>query len=180
MIWNEIISIICMFCSAGICCISLQGQTKLKILFIQLFACLFYLANYLFVININATALIGVITASCEILRLIAFYFIEKSEKYNTFKFNFICAMFFNVLLITLSVIAWSSWFSFLPLVGAILVNLSLSTKNVVLIKFAFVIQAALVITFLILSGLFINAIPQMFICVFGIVGIVKLDKQKQ
>ena len=84
MLWNEIVSSVCICCSATIFSVSLQMKKKLQILFIQLFASVLYIASYLFVVNINAAATVGAITASLEMLRLIVFFIIEKYEKLNT------------------------------------------------------------------------------------------------
>jgi hypothetical protein len=81
MVWNEIVSSICICCSAAIFSFSLQGASKIKILFIQMFASILYLASYLFVITINPVALVGAITAGFEILRLVVFFVIEKNKK---------------------------------------------------------------------------------------------------
>ena len=78
MVLEEIISAVCICISALIFSISLQGQTKLKILLIQMIASILYFCSYMFVLEINPKANIGLITASCEILRLIIFYLIDK------------------------------------------------------------------------------------------------------
>lgn len=173
MVWNEIVSAICIWLSAALFSLSLQGQTKLKILFVQMFATILYLANYLFVLSINSTAKIGAITASFEILRLLVFYFIERSEKYNTKKINLIFAIIFSVILTICTIYAWSGWQSIFPLIGAILVSLALGNKNIKLIKLAFIIQAACIVTYLLLLHLWLNAASQFFVFIFGIIGLV-------
>jgi len=177
MEWNEIISAICIYLSATIFSLSLQGKSKIKILFIQMFASMLYLANYLFVLNINPAAKIGAITASFEILRLLVFFFIEKSEKYNTRRWNIITAICFSIILTTCTIFAWCGWVSVLPLVSAILVSFALGSKNVIFIKMAFIIQAACIVTYLLLLGLWLNAISQIFVFVFGIVGLITYIK---
>ena len=182
MVWNEILSLVCMCISSLIFSISLQGQSKRRILFVQMFATMLYLANYLFVITINPAAKIGAITAGFEILRLIIFYFIDKSEKYNTRKFNIIAAISFSVILTLCTIVAWSGWYSILPLISAILVSLALGNKDVKLIKIAFIFQAACITTYLFLLGLWPNALTQIFVFVFGIVGLITyiLNSKKQ
>ena len=173
MTWNEIVSAVCICLSAIIFSLSLQGQTKIKILFIQMFATILYLANYLFVITLIPSAKIGAITAGFEILRLIVFYFLEKNSKYNTRKWNLIAAILFSIILTICSILAWSNWYSIVPLISAIIVSLALGNKNVLLIKLAFIIQAACITTYLLLLTLWINAATQIFVFVFGIVGLV-------
>ena len=148
-----------------------------------MFATTLYLLNYLFVISINSAAKIGAITAGFEILRLIIFYFLDKSEKYNTKRWNLIAAVSFSVILTVCTIFAWSGWYSILPLVSAILVSLALGNKDVKLIKISFIFQAACITTYLFLLGLWLNAITQIFVFIFGIVGlitfIVKSKKQE-
>lgn len=173
MLWNEIVSSVCICCSAAIFSLSLQGQTKIKILFIQMFASLLYLLSYVFVINVNAAALVGACTAMFEIIRLIVFYFLEKNEKYNTRKINLIAMISFSIILTICTILTWAGWISMLPLVSAVLVSLALGNKNVVIIKISFIIQAVFIITYLLLLSLWINAVSQIFVFVFGIVGLV-------
>lgn len=173
MVWNEIVSAVCIYLSAIIFSLSLQGKSKLTILFVQLFASFLYLANYLFVITINPAAQIGAITAGCEILRLLTFFFIEKSEKYNTKKWNIITAIIFSVALTVCTIFAWSGWFSIFPLIAAIIVSLALGNKNIKLIKIAFIIQAACIIAYLFMLNLWLNAISQIFVLIFGIIGLI-------
>lgn len=180
MLWNEIVSSICICCSAVILSISLQGMTKLKILFIQVFASILYLASYLFVLTTNPVALVGAITAGFEILRLIVFFIIEKHEKFNTKKINLIAMVAFSLIMTVCTIFAWSGWISVLPLISAILVSLALGNKNVVIVKIAFIIQAAMITTYLLLLNLWINAASQMFVFIFGIIGLIMyLHKHK-
>ena len=172
MLWNEIVSSVCICCSAAIFSLSLQGQTKIRILFIQMFASLLYLMSYLFVLNINSAALVGAITASFEIIRLVVFYFLEKNEKYNTRQVNLIAMISFSIILTICTVITWGGWISIFPLISAVLVSLALGNKNVLIIKIAFIIQAALITTYLLLLSLWINAASQVFVFVFGLVGL--------
>lgn len=173
MVWNEIVSSICICCSATIFSLSLQEKTKLTMLFIQMFASLLYLLSYVFVITINQAALIGAITAGFEILRLIVFYIIEKTEKFNTRKINLIAMISFSIILTVCTLFAWGGWISILPLVSAIVVSLALGNQDVLIIKIAFIIQAVLITTYLFLLTLWINAASQVFVFAFGIVGLI-------
>ena len=176
--WNEIVSAVCIYLSATIFSLSLQGKSKVQILFIQLFASMLYLANYLFVITINPAAKIGAITAGFEILRLLVFFFIEKSEKFNTKKWNIAAAISFSIILTVCTIFAWCGWFSILPLISAILVSIALGTKDVKFIKIAFIIQAACIVTYLFLLNLWLNAISQVFVFIFGIIGLITYMKK--
>ena len=178
MVWNEIVSAICICLSAALFSLSLQGQKKITILFVQLFASLLFLANYLFVIQINPSATAGAVVAICEIARLIVFYIIEKHPKFNTQKINLIAGVSFSIILSIATIFAWSGWISIFPLVGGILVSLALGSKNVILIKLAFIIQAACITIYLLMLSLWINATSQAVVFVFGIFGIITMIKK--
>ncbi len=177
MEWYEIVSIVCIFGSAILFSVSLQGQTKLKILFVQMFATVLYLLNYIFVLSTNDGTLAGAITAGFEILRLVIFYVIESKEKFNTSMTNYVAMVFFSVALTVCSIFTWNGWTSIFPLVSAILVSIALGNKNVVFIKIAFIVQAGLITTYLLLISLWINAISQILVFIFGVLGLVRYVK---
>ena len=172
MLWNEIVSSVCICLSATIFSLSLQGVTKVKILFIQMFASMLYLSSYLFVLTINPVALVGAITAGFEILRLVVFFVIEKNDRWNTRNVNLIAMFVFSILLTLCTIFAWSGWISILPLLSAIMVSFALGNKNVVIIKIAFIVQSVLITTYLFLLALWINAISQVFVFIFGVIGL--------
>lgn len=181
MLWNEIVSSVCICCSAALFSLSLQGQTKIRILFVQMFASILFLMNYLFAMISNSGAMMGAITSTFEIARLFVFFFIEKSTKYNTKKVNLIAMVIFSIVLTACSLFAWDGWISIFPLISAIIVSLALGNKNLVIIKIAFIIQAALISTYLLLISLWINAASQVVVLVLGVVGLVTyLNKNKQ
>jgi len=173
MLWNEITSAICICCSAIIYSLSLQSKVKIKILFIQMFSSILYILSYIFALNVNSASLIGVIIAGFEFIRLIVFYIIERNEKYNTKAVNTIAVLIFLTILTTCTIFAWSGWISVFPLVGTILVTISLGCKEVLLIKISCVIQTILITIYLVFLSLWINAISQVFVLIFGIVGLI-------
>ena len=172
MVWNEIVSSICICCSATVFSLSLQGTTKIKILFTQMFASIFYLASYLFVLTINPVALVGAVIAGFEILRLLVFFAIAKNDRLNRKSINITAMLIFSAVLTICTIFAWSSWISILPLISAIIVSFALANKNVLIIKIAFTIQAVLITTYLFLLTLWINALSQIFVFIFGLVGV--------
>jgi hypothetical protein len=180
MLWNEILSSICICCSAAIFSLSLQGMTKIKILFIQMFATALYLASYFCVLNVNSAALVGAITAGFEMVRLIVFYVIEKHEKFNTKTINLIAMITCSIILTVCTIVAWETWISIFPLISAIIVSLALGNKNIIVIKIAFIIQAAFITTYLLLLSLWINAASQVFVFAFGIVGLITYLKKNK
>ena len=173
MLWNEIVSSICICCSATIFSLSLQGRTKNKMLLIQMFSSILYITSYMVVVNVNSAALVGGITAIFEAIRLIVFYFIEKNEKFNTPKINLIAMIAFSVILSVCIFIAWGGWISVLPLVSGIVVSLALGCKNMTIIKVSFVVQALLITAYLFMLHLWINALSQIFVFVFSVIGLI-------
>lgn len=180
MTWNEIVSAVCMVLSSLIFSISLQLSHKKQMLIVQLCSSFFYIANYAFVISTTQSALMATITACCEAIRLVVFFFIEKSEKYNTKKVNLVAGISFCVLLTSLNLIAWDGFLGLLPLIGGNIVSIALGAKNVVLVKLACVIQTVLIVIYLFMLSLWINAGSQVFVLILGIIGLfVSLKKQK-
>ena len=180
MAWNEIVSAICICISSVIYSFSLQGQTKLKILFVQLFSSTFYLMNYLFVFS---TAKAAAIAAIFEIIRIFVFYFIEKDEKINTRRNNLIAMIVFSLVLTACSIFTWDGWISFIPLFGTVFVSIALGCKNLVFVKFSFTVQAILISIYLFILSYWINAASQVFVSILGIIGlvrlIIKINKEK-
>ena len=172
MTWNEIASAVCICISSVIYSFSLQGQTKLKILFVQLFSSTFYLLNFVFVF---ASAKAAAITAVFEIIRIFVFYFIERDERFNTRKNNLIAMITFSIILTACSIFTWDGWISIIPLFGTVFVSIALGCKNLVFIKFSFAVQAILISTYLFMLSLWINAASQVFVAILGIVGLVRL-----
>lgn len=179
MTWNEITSFVCIGLSAIIFSISLQAKTKQKILIIQLFASILYFLSYAVVISIITSAIIGAITAIFELIRIIVFYFIDKYEKYNTKSVNLIASISFCVILSICTLFAWSGWYSLCPLIGAIIVSLALGNKNMVFVKISYIVQSFLIITYLLLLQLWVNAITQGVVFVFSIVGLITYLNKK-
>lgn len=180
MLWNEIVSSICICCSSLIFSASLQGKTKLKILFIQIFSTILYLSSYLFVVNINPDAFAGALTAGFEFLRLFVFFFIEKNEKFNTRKNNLIAMISFSIILTICTVSTWSGWISIFPLISAVLVSLALGNKNIGLIKLSFVIQAIFITIYLLFLSLWINAASQIYVTILGIISLINYLSQNK
>ena len=175
MAWNEIASAICICCSATIFSLSLQFNTKIKIFFVQIFASVLYILNYVFVIK---TALAGVIAASFEMLRLITFYIIENKEKFNTKKINLIAGISFAVVLTICGIVTWDAWYSVLPLIGAIVCSVVMGTKNVFLLKCVYIFQTLCIVIYLIMLGLWINMATQVVVLICGIIGLISFVRK--
>lgn len=173
MTWNEIVSAICICISSIIFSISLQRTTRTKIMVTQLFACIFYISNYMVVLTILPSALMGLVAAIGELLRVFAFYFIERNERFNTRTNNLIIGIIFSVVLSLCTIFAWNNWICIFPLVGAVLVSTALGTKNVLTIKIAYILQALCITTYLFMLPLWLNAITQVVVFISSVVGLI-------
>lgn len=181
MLWNEILSFICIVCSALIYALSLQFNRKKSILITQVFSSSLYLLSYFFILNLYAAASVGLATAVIEIFRVIVFYLINKTEKFNSQKNNILAALFFSCLLIISAVFTWNGWITLLPIVGGVIVSFAMGSKNLLMMKVAFVIQSILTIIYLFFLTLWFNAYSQIIVLVFSIIGLVSyLLKTKQ
>lgn len=170
----EIFSLIFICISTLIYSLSMIFKTRIKVLFIQLISTTFFLANYLVVINIIPSALVGAITAAIELLRLIVFYIIDNNKKLNTKTINWYAGTFFVLLISICSLINWTGWIGFLPVIGSVIVSLALASKDMIIIKLGFLINIMLTIAYLIVLSLWLNAITQVLALIFIVIGLIK------
>lgn len=183
MVWNEIVSAVCIYLSSTIFTVSLFFKSKTKLLALQLLSSVFYISNFAFVISILPSALVGTITAVCEIIRIVVFYVIANNEKLNTHKNNLIAGIAFSVVLSVCVAFSWCGAISLLPLLGSILVSMALGSKNLYLLKGAILLQTAMITTYLFLLGLALNAIAQLIVFAIGTTSLVVMlvkDKIKK
>ncbi len=180
MTWNEIVSAICICISSVIFSLSLQCKTRTKIMLTQLFACFFYISNYMVVLTILPSALMGFVASICELLRVLAFYFIERKEKFDTKINNLIIGIIFSVILSLCTIFAWIEWYCIFPLVGAVLVSMALGSKNILSIKIAYLVQAICITIYLFMLSLWINAITQVVVFISSIIGLIMFIYNKQ
>lgn len=178
MVWNEIMSAICVCLSATIFSISLLFNIKKNILFVQIFASVLYISSYLVMIPILDSALMGGIVAIVELVRLIVFFVITKNEKWNNKKANVITGVSFAILISITTIFAWAGWYCCLPLVASIVVSIALGCKNVLWIKLSYVFQAICVILYLMLMELWINMASQIVVLIVGLVGLYGIIKK--
>jgi len=180
---EEILSIICISVSSVIYSGSLLLRNKKNILITQICSSVLYVGSYIFALLINESAKIGVITASFELLRLIVYYLIDKKENVSKI-WKIIAASMFSLAITITTVLTEPSLLCLLVLIGAILVSFALSSKNVLFIKLACVVQALGIIVYLFLLGLLFNAISQVFVLVMGSIGLInymiKLRKENK
>ena len=179
MHWTEIASAICIYLSATIFCVAMFKKNKQNLLFVQLFASALYLSSLLFVIALNSNSFIGVLTSVCELLRVVCFYLLERSEIYNTKKNNLLLAVGFCLLMCVCTIFSWKSAVSLLPFISAILVSLALGIKNLLLLKITYVIQSILTTTYFFLLDLPINAYSQVLIALLGSISLITTLKDR-
>lgn len=182
MAWYEIVSAICIFLSAGVFSYSLLRKTKGNILVTQMFSSSLYILSYVFIITTMLSATVGLITAVFEMIRVLVFYAIEKSEKYNTTKINITFSVIFSVILSTAAAFAWQGWISLLPLIGTVVNSFALGSKNVYFIKFAGIFAAILVGIYFLVLNLPLNALSQVVVIgvtVFGLIYTHIMSKKK-
>ena len=173
MLWNEIVSAVCICISCGIYGGSLLRNSKLNILFLQIFSVILYIMSYAFMVPVLPTATAGLIAASCEFLRVLVFFTIEKTKKYNTVKVNMTLAIIFCIVLVILTALMWQGWVSIFPLLATIITSIALGSKNVLFIKISIIFASVLTWIYLFILQLWINAISQVCVTCLGIIGII-------
>ena len=172
MVWNEIVSAVCVCLSATIFSISLLNNIKKNILFIQIFSSILYISSYVIMIPILDTAVMGSIVAIAEVIRLIVFFFITNSESFNTMNINIITGVSFAILISVATIYAWAGWYCVFPLIGGIMVSLALGCKSVMWIKLSYIFQTFCVILYLAFMHLWINMGSQIVVIIMGVVGL--------
>jgi len=177
--WTEIASAICIYLSATIFCVAMFKKNKQNLLFVQLFASALYLSSLLFVIALNPNSFIGVLTSVCEFIRAVCFYFLERSEIYNTKKNNLLLAIGFCLLMCVCTIFSWQSAISLLPFISAILVSFALGIKNFLLLKITYLTQSIFMTVYFFLLNLPLNAYSQMLIAFFGLFSLLIASKRR-
>ena len=181
MIWNEIVSAVCIGLSTMVFCVSMQMQSKTKLMAIQIISSIFYISSYFFVITVTASALSGAIIASVEFLRLIVYYLIEKSKRYNTPNINLMIGIIFSVIVAICTALSWAGWISGLPLIASVIISMALGFQRIVYLKWAFLVNAMLIFVYLLLMGLWFNASAQFVVMIFIAFSLIKyLIKRKK
>ncbi len=154
--------------SAVIYSISLILKTKQKMLFLQLISSMFYISHY-FLLNAKLAGFVAIV----ETIRLLVFFFIDKKEKLNKMWVRVLACLTFSILSIVCAVFTWNGIYCILPLIATIVVNITLSFKNVIFYKVGAMVYASLIIAYLFLIGSTLGGISQSVSLVFSIVGII-------
>ena len=173
MVWNEIVSMICVFCSASIFSYSLLRKSKKNILWIQIMSGILYTSSYFVLIPVIESALIGGAVALVEFIRIIAFYLIEKYSNQKKKILNLVVGLFFVIVIAFLSKFTWTSWVCVFPLVGGVIVGFALCVQSVLTIKICYLIQTTCAIIYLFLMSLYFNGISQIFVLIVGFCGLI-------
>lgn len=154
--------------SACIYSTSLILKTKQKMLAMQMISSVFYISHY-FLLNAKLAGFVAVF----ETIRLFVFFFLDKKEKYNKTITRVFACVVFSGLSIVAGIFTWDGIYCLLPLIATIVVNITLSFKNVIFYKVGAMIYAGLIITYLFLIGSILGGISQSVSLVFSIVGII-------
>lgn len=161
--------------SAVIYSTSLVLKTKQKMLIMQMCSSVFYVSHY-FLLKANLAGFVAVF----ETIRLFAFFFLDKNEKFNTTLIRVCACVMFSVLSIVAAVFTWDGLSCLLPLIATIIVNITLSIKNVLFYKVGAMIYATLIIIYLFVIGSILGGISQSLALVFSIIGLIKAIKNEK
>ena len=104
--------------SACIYSTSLILKTKQKMLMLQMCSSIFFISHY-FLLDEKLAGFVAVL----ETIRLLAFFYLDKHEKYNTTLTRSITCIIFSVLSVIAAIFTWNSIYCLLPLI-AILVGI--------------------------------------------------------
>ncbi|MGN1208617.1 MAG: YgjV family protein [Christensenellales bacterium] len=154
--------------SACIYSISLILKTKQKMLFLQMISSIFFITHY-FLLDAKLAGFVAVL----ETIRLFVFFFIDKKEKLNKVWIRSCACLVFSALSIVTALFTWNAIYCLLPLVATIVVNITLSFKNVFFYKIGAMIYSILIISYLFIIGSIVGGISQCVAFVFSVAGIV-------
>ncbi len=155
--------------SACIYSISLILKTKQKMLALQMISSVFYISHY-FLLKANLAGFVAVL----ETIRLLVFFLLDKKEKFNKPIIRIFACVLFSLLSIVCAIFTWDGIYCLLPLIATVVVNITLSFKNVIFYKFGALIYASLIIVYLFLIGSILGGISQSITFVFGLIGLIK------
>ena len=155
--------------SACIYSISLILKTKQKMLALQMISSVFYISHY-FLLKANLAGFVAVL----ETIRLLVFFILDKKEKFNKPIIRIFARVLFSLLSIVCAVFTWNGIYCLLPLIATVVVNITLSFKNVIFYKVGALIYASLIIIYLFLIGSILGGISQSLSFVFGLIGLIK------
>lgn len=153
--------------------ISLILKTKQKMLILQVCSSILFFSHY-FLLNANLAGFISVI----ETIRLIVFFFIDKSEKLNISKTRIIACVSFSLFSVVVAIFNWSL-ICLLPLIATIIVNVTLSFKNVNFYRIGTLVYCVLTIVYLFAINSLVGGFSQCIVLIFSIIGIINAKKRK-
>ena len=161
--------------SACIYSTSLILKTKQKMLILQMCSSVFFITHY-FLLSAKLAGFVAIL----ETIRLFVFYFLDKYEKINTLLTRVISCIVFSGLSIVTAIFTWNGMFCLLPLVATIIVNVTLSFKNVIFYKVGASVYSILIIVYLFLIGSIVGGIAQSVSFVFSVIGLINGVKQNR
>lgn len=159
--------------SACIYSTSLILKTKQKMLILQMCSSVFFITHY-FLLGAKLAGFVAIL----ETIRLFVFYFLDKYEKINTLLTRVISCIIFSGLSIVTAIFTWNGTVCLLPLLATIIVNVTLSFKNVIFYKVGASIYSTMIIVYLFLIGSIVGGIAQSVSFVFSVIGLINGIKQ--
>ena len=147
------------------CIVSMLNKKKKQVVFFLILSTIFFATHYMCLGGWTG-AVIGLV----EIVFLILMYILEVKNKtqYNTHLS--LATMFVTIIL---SVLTWSSWISFLPMIAMIIYLSGLIFKNLIIVKTCTFIRITLNAIYMLLLKSYFGAGLSIVILIFTIVGIV-------
>ena len=146
---------------------SMLVSSKKHLLFMQIFSSSLFALHY-FLLG----AYIGGIVSCLDAIRIITFYFIDK--RHNTDFNRKIACVSFIIIGIIGACFTWDSWYSILPVLSLILVNLSLSLQNLNLLKINLNISILFVILYMVFIKSYLGMATQIVVFIVGVIGVCK------
>lgn len=162
-----ILSQIFVITSSIIYSISMLVDNKRSLLFMQIFSSSLFASHY-FLLG----AYVGGIVSSLDAIRIVTFYFIDK--KHNTDLNRRLACVSFIVIGLIGACFTWESWYSILPIISLIIVNVSLSLQNLNSLKINLNISILFVIIYMIFIKSYFGMITQIIVLVVGIIGAIR------
>ena len=162
-----ILSQILVVVSSLIYSVSMLIPNKRGLLYLQIFSSSLFAIHY-FLLG----AYIGGIVSTLDSIRIVTFYFIDK--KNNTDINRKIACVSFIVLGLIGACFTWESWYSILPIISLIIVNVALALQNLNILKINLNISILCVIAYMIFIQSYLGMITQIIVFVVGVIGAIR------
>lgn len=150
---------------------SLLLNSKKKLMLLQIFSTMLFTLHY-FLLG----AYLGGLIAIVDFARIITCYIIDKLNG-STLNKRIWCIIYIILGLIG-SVFTWESWYSMFPIISLIVVNLSLTLDNLIIVKLSFNISLICTVLYMLFIASYFGLITQAIVLIIGIIGTIKQFKE--